>query len=312
MTECLEVNPFTGVRVNVLARTETPTKSGWQANSFSKFKWQTNRPWVTVGWDGRLPEVCSVSTAADVNVVNGNYILETVGQAEGGCLDASFFSQFSKWKQLSAARIKVNYRQAGKSIYAGLGHKMVISCMDPKPEVALRQRVNAGVVQYMQTITCDLSAGVKLGLKHRYPILDVADPLAQLESGDSASSQTLVTKSMFRPALLAHYVTDKHQVSGQFKPLTKAVKLAYYYHHNDVLQTGITFKRQGPFRAMPVVRLSLRSLTDKSVLLTTVGTDGISGMLEKRLNDWIHVYGSFYFDRNDYGLGFGISMKVVE
>lgn len=128
LTNNLAPETFTGLQAHWLNRFGAPWKT---ANSLppsrgngdnhwwsfiSIFKWRSGSPWLTTGYEVRLPQVGSTSVMTELDVKTGRWNFETVGHLDNGKMDVFVAGYFSQLKRLSTLRINVNYRSPSISL----------------------------------------------------------------------------------------------------------------------------------------------------------------------------------------------------
>lgn len=108
---------------------------------------------------------------------------------------------------------------------------------------------------------------------------------------------------------MVKYAGPDYLVSGKLNAVTKSVRLAYYQHCSDALQTGVTVTLD-PARPAAVTRVAFRLRSDATQFLAAVGTDGVmNGLWERRLGNRtavsVSAFRNFWIDV--FGLGVGLS-----
>lgn len=114
-----------------------------------------------------------------------------------------------------------------------------------------------------------------------------------------------------QPAVMVKYAGPDYLVSGKLNPVTKSVRLAYYQHCSDALQTGVAITLD-PARSAAVTRLAFRSHSDTAQFRAAIGTDGVvNGLWEQRLGNRtavsVSAFRNFWIDV--FGLGVGLSFN---
>lgn len=147
LTNDLAPETFTGLQVHLLNRFGAPWKTSnilpqsggngenhrWSAISI--LKWRSGSPWLTTGYEVRLPRVGSTSVMTEIDIKTGRWNFETVGQLDNGKMDVFIAGYFSQLKRLSTVRMDVGYRSPSLSLSVNVNHilkETAVQCIKVK------------------------------------------------------------------------------------------------------------------------------------------------------------------------------------